>query len=121
METRSKADGDRDQRLLRGLHRRLSVVHDKAEAVRLPINNVPKRDGDEEHVGEAKLKVTKHFGTYTAEGYIAHKPHYLLHLPVKIETDSFGSPVLGANGFPAPLRKNDRLVYCLPGGGEMIE
>ncbi len=121
METRSKADGDRDQRVLRGLHSVLPVKNDPTAQVRLPVNDVRGRNRDEEHGGEAKLKVTKQHGTYTAEGYIQHKPHFLLHLPVKIETDYYGSPVIGPNGFPLPKRKNDRLVYSLPGGGELTE
>ncbi len=54
-------------------------------------------------------------GTVTSEGVILHRKHDQGFMaPVKIA----GMPESGKD--PAPLRKDGKLVYALPGGGEWI-
>jgi len=66
--------------------------------------------------------------TDTSEGPIPHLRHGDLLCPVKLERVEFGSgwklkkaPQYGyGNEKPMPMRRNGRLVYALPGGGEVV-
>ena len=60
---------------------------------------------------------TSKFGTETREGFINHyKDNSGWRLPVKLD---FNSERIDNTYFP--LRREGRLVFALPGGGEMME
>ena len=60
---------------------------------------------------------TSKFGTETREGFIRHrKTETGISLPVKLDFDSEK-----VDNIYFPLRKGGRLVFALPGGGEILE
>ena len=67
-------------------------------------------------------------GTETSEGYIAHREVFadcgLVHAPVKLLKEGEGRIATvwrdGCHKFPIPLRRDGRMVFALPGGGEMV-
>lgn len=64
--------------------------------------------------------------TWTSEGRIAHLEVFcdlgILHAPVKIDwlKSNIYYSVQHSHERPVPLRREGRLVYALPGGGEFI-
>lgn len=67
-------------------------------------------------------------GTETSEGYIAHREVFadcgLILAPVKLLKQGEGRIATtytdGGYLFPIPMRKDGRLVFALPGGGEFV-
>ena len=60
---------------------------------------------------------TSKFGTKTREGFVYHlKTDEGIRLPVKLD---FDSERIEDTYFP--LRRNGRLVFATPGGGEILE
>jgi hypothetical protein len=67
--------------------------------------------------------------TLTSEGYIPHLQVVTdigtLLAPVKLQPDEAGKLRIAASGFgaaryPGPMRRDGRLVFALPGGGEVL-
>ncbi|MGQ4661302.1 hypothetical protein [Lysobacter sp. F6437] len=70
--------------------------------------------------------------TYTDEGTIPHlavvTEHGTIHAPVKLERYEHGkgyrlelSPMYGGGDrLPKPMRRDGRLVFALPAGGEVL-
>ncbi len=60
------------------------------------------------------------YATPTQEGIIPHKAFKSFRLPVKLD---FSQKYIINDGqsLYAPLRRNGRLVFALPGGGEYVE
>lgn len=71
--------------------------------------------------------------TFTKEGAIPHlrveTPHGAILAPVKLETEPDGKGgrkiIVGHEGsadkrLPTPVRRDGRLVFALPGGGEVL-
>lgn len=60
---------------------------------------------------------------HTTEGFIAHRPVSYdggtFHAPVKLRRTECGHVWLSSRGLPAPLRRDGRLVFALPGGFEI--
>lgn len=55
--------------------------------------------------------------TRTSEGYIPHRRHPMgFFMPVKLDLDMRNRH----HGLCPPLRRDGRLVYALPGGGEFL-
>lgn len=60
---------------------------------------------------------TSKFGTNTRQGFIHHrKTESGIRLPVKLDFDSER-----IEDIYFPLRRGGRLVFALPGGGEILE
>jgi hypothetical protein len=59
------------------------------------------------------------YGTMTTEGMIPYKQLGSLLLPVKLDVRR-GASVDEIRVYQAPLRRNGRLVYVLPGGMEYL-
>ena len=67
-------------------------------------------------------------GTETMEGYIEHRKVFtdcgVYLAPVKLLREGEGRIALGRryndHRFPYPERRDGRLVFALPGGGEMV-
>lgn len=67
-------------------------------------------------------------GTETTEGYIPHREVFadcgLIHAPVKLVRECEGRIAMhyqfGGLKFPIPLRRDGRLVFALPCGGEFV-
>lgn len=68
--------------------------------------------------------------TMTREGPVRHLRVVteigVIHAPVKLQPDHDGRIRVGSYGseearFPSPMRRNGRLVFALPGGGEVLE
>lgn len=75
------------------------------------------------------MRVSCGGGTETTEGFIPHhKNSDGIYMPVKIRTVVSSRPhhkgrcvaVLGDNRYPVPERRDGKLVYVLPGGGNYI-
>jgi hypothetical protein len=65
----------------------------------------------------AEYEHTSKFGTNTRQGFIYHlKTEEGIRLPVKLD---FNSEKIENTYFP--LRKDGKLVFALPGGGEILE
>ena len=67
--------------------------------------------------------------TLTDEGYIPHLEVVtavgVILAPVKLQPDADGKIRIKTEGSevtrrPAPMRRNGRLVFALPGGGELV-
>lgn len=67
--------------------------------------------------------------TLTSEGYIPHlqvsTDDGVILAPVKLQPDHDGRIRIKTEGSevtrrPAPMRRNGRLVFALPGGGEVL-
>lgn len=65
----------------------------------------------------------------TREGAIPHLPVVtdagMILAPVKLQPNDAGKVRMSKNGtdmgrYPAPMRRNGRLVFALPGGGEVL-
>ena len=55
----------------------------------------------------------------TSEGAIPHRKYKSYRLCVKLDTDN---RILTTNGYAyPPLRRDGKLVFALPGGGEYVE
>ena len=71
-------------------------------------------------------------GTHTDEGVIPHlaviTPSGMIHAPVKLERAEFGKGYRlelsamygGGDRLPKPLKRDGRLVFALPAGGEVL-
>jgi len=68
---------------------------------------------------ETEYRTTSFGGTETAAGFIPHATvvygDTVVHAPVKLD-----APKRGGCGLRAPLRRDGKLVYALPGGEELV-
>lgn len=69
---------------------------------------------------KTEYRTTSFGGTETTVGFIPHATvvygDTVIHAPVKLDV-----PKRGARVLCAPLRRDDKLVYALPGGEELLE